>query len=219
MRTIRIYAYYILIGIISFLSVAFLPMLNSSFDVDYKLPKTTAAWFIWAGTRTAVSTLNIMIFHCFVKQGDINTKNNENRKKAEKLLQITKEEQDFKPKSPKEFFSQEYEKKIPTILLTTILSLFAFGPAILTFDLVTFFSYLFTVVISLVFGVIELFKVEDYYTIELLKYAEYLKEQDDLKEKEQEFERLKIENKLKKNNLENLNTCQFIGHKEDISWH
>ena len=107
MKRFEQYAYYLLIGIISFVSLAFLPMLTSSFDVGYELPKTKAAWLLWAGSRAAVSILNILIFHCFVKQGDVNTKNDPNRLEAEKILSIVTEEEEYKPKSPKKFLFGE----------------------------------------------------------------------------------------------------------------
>ena len=171
MKRFEQYAYYLLIGIISFVSLAFLPMLTSSFDVGYELPKTAAAWGLWAGSRAAVSILNILIFHCFVKQGNVNTKNDQNRLEAEKILSIITEEEEYKPRSPKKFFSGEYLKKLPFILFSTALSLVAFGDAILRFDPITFLSYLFTVIMAIVFGVLEMFKVEEYYKVEMLKYA------------------------------------------------
>lgn len=171
MKKFEQYAYYLLIGVISFVSLAFLPMLTSSFDVGYELPKTKAAWLLWAGSRAAVSILNILIFHCFVKQGDVNTKNDSNRIEAEKILLIVTEEEEYKPKSPKKFLFSEYSKKVPSILFSTALSLVAFGEAILKFDPVTFLSYLFTVIMAIVFGVLEMFKVEEYYKAEMLKYA------------------------------------------------
>lgn len=171
MKKFEQYAYYLLIGIISFIALAFLPMLTSSFDVGYELPKTKAAWLLWAGSRAAVSILNILIFHCFVKQGNVNTKNDPNRIEAEKILSIATEEEEYKPKSPKKFLFGEYSKKVPSILFSTALSLVAFGEAILKFDPVTFLSYLFTVIMAIVFGVLEMFKVEEYYKVEMLKYA------------------------------------------------
>lgn len=218
MNKIKLYTYYILIGLVSFISVSFLPMLQSEINVDYKFPQTAAAWFLWAGTRLSVSTLNILIFHCFVKQGDMNTMENENRKKAEKILQIIKEEdEEYKPQSPKSFFTHEYGKKIPMLLLTTALSLFAFAPAVLAFDLVTFMTYLFTITIALVFGILEMFRVENYYEREFLIYAEYKKNVEEIQEialtRQKMKEKAKQDSKIK--NFENKNICQYLGKKEN----
>lgn len=191
LRQVKENAYYFLIGIISFISVAFLPMLNSEVDAGFNFPETTAAWFLWAGSRAAISLLNILIFHCFVKQGDMNTRNNQNRLEAERILMIFREEQIKLAASPKQFFAKEYSKKIPTILLSTALSLFSFGSALLSFDLTTFTTYLFTCVVALVFGVIEMFKVEEYFEKEYLLYAK--RKQSELDEQKKE-EALKTEN-------------------------
>ena len=203
MKRFEQYAYYLLIGIISFVSLAFLPMLTSSFDVGYELPKTKAAWLLWAGSRAAVSILNILIFHCFVKQGNVNTKNDPNRLEAEKILSIVTEEEEYKPKSPKEFLFGEYSKKVPSILFSTALSLVAFGEAILKFDPVTFLSYLFTVIMAIVWGILEMFKVEEYYKVEMLKYA---------KNHALELEKEKVEKEYDeiKKTQQNANKCATI---------
>lgn len=207
------YAYYIIIGVISFISVAFLPMLNSEINVAYKLPQTRAAWFLWAGTRIAVSVLNVMIFHCFVKQGDLNTRNSESRQQAEEILKIDKKEKIRLAKSPKKFFSEEYIKKIPTILLTTALSLLSFAPAVMSFDMVTFTTYLFTCIIAVIFGIIEMFKIEDYYNKEYLLYAKRRQieiAEEEKKEKENESQRAEIAKELQKSVLK-FDGFKFLG--------
>lgn len=209
-------AYYCLIGIISFISVVFLPMLNSEIDVEYKLPESSAAWCLWIGTRVAISLLNVLIFHCFVRQGDTNTKNNANRLQAEQILMIFKEEKIMLAQSPKKFFATEYSKKIPTILLSTALSLFAFGQAIMSFDLVTFTTYLFTCVTSLIFGVLEMFKVEDYYEKEYLLYAKRKQAELEKEREEKAKEELKAENckKIAKSAV-NITDFRYLGKESN----
>ena len=213
MKKFEQYAYYLLIGIISFVSLAFLPMLTSSFDVGYELPKTAAAWGLWAGSRAAVSILNILIFHCFVKQGNVNTKNDPNRLEAEKILSIIMEEEEYRPRSPKKFFSGEYLKKLPFILFSTALSLLAFGDAILKFDPITFLSYLFTVVMAIVFGVLEMFKVEEYYKVEMLKYAKNHALELEKEKVEKEYDEIKKTQKIA-NKCETIdfNDIKYIGN-------
>lgn len=215
MKRFEQYAYYLLIGIISFVSLAFLPMLTSSFDVGYELPKTAAAWGLWAGSRAAVSILNILIFHCFVKQGNVNTKNDPNRLEAEKILSIITEEEEYKPKSPKKFFSGEYLKKLPFILFSTALSLVAFGDAILRFDPITFCSYLFTVIMAIVFGVLEMFKVEEYYKVEMLKYAKNHALELEKEKVEKEYEEIKKTQKSENQRaIIDFNDIKYIGNSK-----
>lgn len=167
------YIYYFLIGIMSFIALAFLPMLGSSVKTGWALPQTSAGWALWIMSRISVSSLNVLIFHCFVKQGDLNTKTNASRLLAEEKLRLLDKRSNKAPLSPHQFFRREYGKKIPVIFTTTALSLIAFGPAILIFDIVVFVSYLATVIMALVFGILEMKKVEAYYTEGLLNYALY----------------------------------------------
>ena len=213
MKRFEQYAYYLLIGIISFVSLAFLPMLTSSFDVGYELPKTAAAWGLWAGSRAAVSILNILIFHCFVKQGNVNTKNEPNRIEAEKILSIVTEEEEYKPKSPQKFLFGEYLKKVPSILFST--TLVAFGDAILKFDPITFLSYLFTVIMAIVFGILEMFKVEEYYKVEMLKYAKNHALELEKEKVEKEYDDIKkTQHSANKCTTIDFNDIKYIGNSK-----
>lgn len=169
----RQYLYYILIGIISFLTLAFLPMLGSSQEISWGLPQTSAAWTLWIVSKVAASVLNVLIYHCFIRQGELNTRQNENRQKAEQMLNKLKKGKERKPISPSKFIARQYIRKVPLIAASTFLSLLAFGPALLVFDFVVFIVYLFSVIISIVFGILEMKHVEMYYTVGLLEYAEW----------------------------------------------
>lgn len=170
------FTYYILIAGISIVSLAIIPMLQSTIDASFKFPQTTAAWMLWIGSRICITILNLLIFHCFICQADLNTQENESRKEAEGILGQIKKSKELIPQSKEQFLSGEYKHKIPTLILSTVVSLIAFGPAVLTFDLVTFLTYLFTVIVAIVFGIIEMLKVESYYKTELIRYAKWLKE-------------------------------------------
>lgn len=177
MNKIKHYIYYVLIGILSFLSLAFLPLIGgSSTVVGWDFPTSTAGWSVWVASRIAVSVLNILIFHCFIRQGDLNTKDNPDRLKAEEILNKHDKQRTKIPLSPEKFFAREYGKKIPTVFLMSVVSLIAFGPMLLVFDFAVFLSYLFTVIMAIVFGILEMKKVEGYFTFDLLKYAYYVEE-------------------------------------------
>ena len=107
-------------------------------------------------------------------QGDLNTKDNENRKEAEAILNSVKRNKQKAPLSPKKFFAREYGKKIPTVFLMSVISLIAFGPILLVFNVAVFLSYLFTVTMAIIFGILEMKKVESYFINDLLEYAHYV---------------------------------------------
>ena len=173
MDKVRQYLYYILIGVISFLALAFLPMLGSSQDISWGLPQTSAAWAVWIMSRVAASVLNVLIYHCFIRQGELNTRQTEDRQKAEKMLNKLDKNKEKKPIGPAKFLARQYIRKVPMIAASTFLSLLAFGPALLVFDFVVLVAYLFGVIISIVFGILEMKHVEEYYTVGLLEYAEW----------------------------------------------
>ena len=177
---IRQYLYYILIGILSFLALSFLPLIGgSSGSLGWGFPTTAAAWVVWISSRVACSTLNVLIFHCFIKQGDTNTKNDPTRLEAEDILNAHKGKKEKIPLSPHKFFVRAYGRKVPTVFLFSILSLVAFGPILLVFNITAFLAYLFTIIMALVFGVLEMKRVEAYYTEDMIKYARYVQKMEE----------------------------------------
>ena len=179
MEKVKQYLYYILIGTVSFLAIAFLPMIGSHQDISWGFPKSPAGWTLWAVSKIAASVLNVLIYHCFIKQGDLNTKHNENRIKAEKMLNKLSKKKQKSPISPSKFMAKQYIRKVPMIAISTFLSLLAFGPAVLNFDFITFIAGIFTVLISIIFGILEMKNVEEYYTVGLLEYAEWRNENEE----------------------------------------
>ena len=78
--------YYIIIGIVSFLSVAFLPMVGSTIGLEWKLPDTTAGWIVWVVSRLIIATINVLIFHSFMEQAKLNVKDDAHYIEAREIL-------------------------------------------------------------------------------------------------------------------------------------
>ena len=66
--------YYILVFVVSVISLLFLPFLGSSVGLELSLPQTSADWIVYIASRIIVSTINVLIFHCFMMQGKLNVK-------------------------------------------------------------------------------------------------------------------------------------------------
>lgn len=164
-------AYYILVGALSFISVVFLPFLGSVLQGEFKFPKTVAGWIIWIATKLTVATINILLFYCFIKQAKVNIHEDPKFLEAEKMLQTIKAEEYVEPRSPKKYFGGLWTKKGVILFITTFLACFAFSEALLTFDLPSFLSYLFTIVMGVIFGYMQMRSVEDYWTDEYYYYA------------------------------------------------
>ena len=177
----RQYQNYIIIAILSFISVFFLPMLGSSLGIGFNIPNTIAGWIVWVLTKMCIVVVNILIFDQFVKQAKVNVRDNEQFKKAEEILNNIKEEaEELKP--AKEYIAALYRKKGITLAITTVLSIFGLTNAILSFDWVSMLTYIFTIVMALIFGWITMNEVEEVWTDKHYKYA--LKVQKENLEKE-----------------------------------
>ena len=162
--------YYIIIGIISFLSVAFLPMVGSTIGLDWKLPDTTAGWVVWAVSRVIVATINVLIFHSFMEQAKLNVKDDAHYIEAREILYKNKKKE-HEPQSPQKWQALQYGKKGTTIFISSAMSVVALGQAILTFDWVAMLAYIFTIAMGLIFGIMQMKKAEAYWTGEFYEYA------------------------------------------------
>lgn len=162
--------YYIIIGVISVVALLFLPMLGSDIGLNFKIPNTVAGWIVYITTKILVATLNILIFHCFVMQGKRNILQNDKYIEALNLLQEI-EVEDYIPRSPQEWHKNVYSRKGVTIFITSILSAFGLTQAILTFDWLSMLTYLFTILLGIIFGIFQMNSEEMYWTDEFYRYA------------------------------------------------
>ena len=133
--------YYIIIAIISFISVAFLPMVGSTIGLEWNLPDTTVGWIVWAVTRLVISIINVLLFYSFMEQAKLNVKDNERYKEANEIL-LRAKKREHEPKSPAKWQAEQYGKKGTKIFLGSAMSVVAFGQAILSYDWVSMLSML-----------------------------------------------------------------------------
>lgn len=162
--------YYIIIAVISFISVVFLPMLGSTLGLGWKLPDTTAGWVVWGASRAIVATINVLLFHSFMEQAKLNIKDNEHYKEAQDIL-VKVKKKEHKPKSPAQWNAAQYGKKGTTIFLSSAMSVVAIGQAVLSYDWATALAYLFTLGMGIIFGIMQMKKAETYWTTEYYEYA------------------------------------------------
>lgn len=177
MEKIKDYINYGIIGIISFLALVFLPMLGSSAAVNLILPSTVAGWLVWIVTKAIVAVINFLIFHCFILQGKENAKKTDLFKKAEDLLKIANPKVKKTIISPQEWTTKQYKEKGVTIFITSFLSVFALTQAILAYDWITMLTYLFTIIMGIIFGILQQQKTFEKWSSGYLEYAEWLCEE------------------------------------------
>lgn len=168
---VRGYAYYLLVAVISLISIVFLPMLGSEFNGGFEWPKSTIAWIIWIMTRAGIAVVNVCFFALFKAQAKVNISNEKNFKEACDILNRYNRHKKIIPRSPTKYNLMSWGFKGTTLLISSVFSTFAFAEAILKFDLVAFLSYVFTIVVGLIFSYFTMRKDEDYYIDEFYQYA------------------------------------------------
>lgn len=166
------YIYYIIIGIISLLSVTILPALGSEVGLAFVIPNTAAGWIVWTINKFATAIINVLIFHCFMKQAKINIKDDEHYINALEILGKLRNSK-YIPIAPQKWLKKQYGSKAASIFFGTAISTVGLTSAILSMNVVTLIVYAFTLLMGLVFGVLQMKTAEEYWTTEFYEYALY----------------------------------------------
>lgn len=169
-QTLKQGMYYIIIAVISLISVVFLPMVGTTLGLGWKLPDTTAGWVVWGVSRAIVATINVLLFHSFMEQAKLNIKDNERYKEARDIL-VKVQKKEHKPKSPAQWNAAQYGKKGTSIFLSSAMSVVAIGQAVLSYEWATALAFLFTIGMGIIFGIMQMKKAETYWTTEYYEYA------------------------------------------------
>ena len=180
-ETFKVYMYYVIIGLVSLISLIFLPMVGSEIGLDWNIPNTTVGWVVWVAVKVIVATINVLIFYSFMQQAKVNVRDNEEYKWANEVLGRMKQK-DFIPRSPQKFNSQSYLRKGTTIFITSALATVALSQAILNYDWMAMLTYIFTIVMGIIFGILQMKNAEEYWTIEYPRYVRLKLEEMEVKE-------------------------------------
>lgn len=169
------YLWYIIVAAISVCSLLFLPMLGTTAQLGWGFPATPTGWLVFIVSKFFVAALNVVIFHSFVQQARLNVRGDKYYQQALHILRKL-DVKKHKPMSLQEFNRKQYRQKGIMTALTSLLSAFSLGQAVLTFDWISFTSYLFTIGIGILFGILEMKKYEDFYCTTFWEYAKYVEE-------------------------------------------
>ena len=178
------YQYYAIIGVISLIALFFLPMIGSEAGLAWKVPTTVVGWIVYIVSKLLVAVINILIFHCFILQGKLNIQENSKYIEAQEILNSAKSKEVELPRSPSQYNKDIYGKKGLTIFATSLLSAVGLTQAVLTFDWISMLTYLFTVLMGIIFGILLMNQTELYYTEEYPRYVSKVKPDMELAEKE-----------------------------------
>ena len=176
--SVKQYINYGLIFIFSVVILVIFPLFSggSGVAITAVLPKTTLDWIIYVVTKVSVACMNLAIFHCFIQQGITNVQNHPRYVEAKKIIEdlTFSGKKPSVPISPHKWRAMTYGRKGTTLFITSILGVFALGEAILNYDLTKLLSYAVTVILGIVFGVLQMKKAEIYWTDGYYEYAKYL---------------------------------------------
>lgn len=170
------YLYYLIVAVVSVVMLVFMPAVGSVAGLEWVLPNTTAGWVVYTISKLSSAGFNVMIFHCFNKQGKLNISSDPKYLEASRMLYNEREAKTKVPRSPISFNREIYGKKGLTVFMTTLLGTVGLSQAVLTFNTSEFVVQLISLIMALVFGVFQMKATEEYWTIEFLEYARYIKE-------------------------------------------
>lgn len=170
----RAWQYYIIIGVISLVTLFFLPMVGTQLGLSWNIPDTPSGWVVYVTTKLLAAIINILIFHCFIMQGTLNVRDNARYKEAQEILEANQMSQ-IEPRSPDEWRKETYGKKGTGVFITSALSTIGLTQAILVFDWISLLTYLFTLTLGVIFGILQMSVAEEYWINEYWIYAHKIK--------------------------------------------
>lgn len=165
------YKNYAIISLISLICLFILPLTTSTVGLAFTFPNTVAGWVVFVFNKLLVATVNLLILYCFTAQGKFNVRNDPAYVKARELMMISDIEKAEIPDSPSQHYAKIYGKKGISLFITTVLASISLTQAVLAFDLATFISYGITLVIGIIFGVIQMGIEECWWTEEFPRWV------------------------------------------------
>jgi hypothetical protein len=170
---------FIVIGLVSFLGSGVVPFLASAFNekndqeiIKTAFPESTIGWVVWGIFRMMIVVINMSIFVAFVNQGKLNVANDKEYIEARtKWLEVqvyrgnrSKKGKKVSYLTPKQHYAKLYSKKGLSLAIGSFASMFTVSFMVLNWDLATFIAITITVVMAIVFGILQMSREEFYWT-------------------------------------------------------
>lgn len=171
------YKFYAIIAILSIIVVFFMPFIGSEMGMELNLPNTATGWVIYLITKALVVAINLTIFYSFMEQAKLNVQDNPKYIEANNILNNYFKDIRPVPMGPTEWTHKQYRSKGISLGVTTLLGAVALTNAVLSFNITTMITYLFTIVMGVIFGFIQMGTAENYWTGEYWEYAIYIRDQ------------------------------------------
>ena len=157
------------------ISLICLPLFDFSSENNEIIRWHNPEWYEWVFTIIS-EVLTITTFIGFSVQGKLNVKDDIRKLEADKILGKLKIKE-VKPQSPKSFESKAYISKCIMISITTVGTCMLFPVIAIHFNVAMLISLAISSMTSIVFGILNMKRFEDYYTHEYVRYAEWKAEE------------------------------------------
>lgn len=170
-------AYFIMIGLISMLTVFLPPLFMGclSSDIGLAFPKNLEGWILWSVLNISTAIANISLLVLFKLQAKKNARNDPNYKKANEILnRLAGIREVFIPRSPTKMNASDYSRKVVAIIISTFTASITLTSLILSFSWMTLLSCLVSIIITLCVSWITMLNNEEYWCEEYLLYAELM---------------------------------------------
>lgn len=158
------------------ISLICLPMFNFSSENNEIFRWHNPEWYEWLFTIIS-EVLTVTTFIGFSIQGKLNVKDDARKLEADKILGKLKIKE-VKPQSPKSFESKAYISKGIMVSVTTVGTCILAPIIAIDFNAATLIALAISSMTSIVFGILNMKRFEDYYTHEYVRYAEWKEEED-----------------------------------------
>ena len=204
------YAYYVMIMLVSLLTVFIPPLILGGVTgaFDTVIPQSPQAWIVWIvlNVSTAIGNMSILVF--FKLQAKKNSLNHPNYQEATRILnELSGNKNVFVPRSPTKMNAKEYTTKTLCILVSTFTSFLTISLLVINFSLMCLISSLVSAIIALIISWTTMLKNEEYWTEEYLLYAKMIEKK--FKDLESlESEELKEEEKCLISETKSSETCK-----------
>lgn len=170
-----IFHLYVRYGIIAFLviiALVILPLLSTDMSAGFQFPDTPMGWISYLVIRCMMGVITFLIFVNFDAQGKVNILKDERYINAYTKLYGTKDKK-YIPESPKHYKTRVYGFKATSIALTSIITAFVVVNCILSYDYLILMAYGLTILMAIIFGIIQMLKAEMWWVEEFPLWVDY----------------------------------------------
>ena len=188
---------YGIIIVLTLITITIFPLLGTQLGMEANYPDTVVGWIVWSVIKIALCVDNIFIFQAFVDQAELNVQYEPRYIEAREIVRKYRIGK-YNPMSPEERRRKMFSKKIIITVLTSLISV-ALTEAILKYNFADLIAYSISMIMAVVFGVLNMADQEKYWVEEFYDYAITIKEEEEAKEKQKQAEIKAFEEEMNNN--------------------